>query len=256
VLHSSKLIGTRLCENVINFRFELLEKKLIVFTQSALKREDFKKTEDVFNRVMNRDNIAVACLLRHKQDGYRVIVANAHIHWDPAFSDVKLVQVAMLMEELEDLTNKWSKREKSASEGAKIPLVICGDFNSIPDSGVYEYMSRAIIDCSHPEFQSHRYGKFTEVGMTHLFGLRSAYAQGPGGKEILPFTNYTPGFQGVIDYIWYGTSTLSVEAVMDGPEAAYIENVVGFPDPHFPSEYSPKCDVLTIVILLFLQNYV
>src|ERR1700730_12324140 len=90
-----------------NNRFELLEKKLIVFTQSALKREDFKKTEDVFNRVMNRDNIAVACHLRHKQDGYRVIVANAHIHWDPAFSDVKLVQVAMLMEELDDLATKW-----------------------------------------------------------------------------------------------------------------------------------------------------
>src|SRR5215471_4684772 len=108
VLRSSKLIGMRL-RNKTNFRFELLEKKLIVFTQSALKREDFKKTEDVFNRVMSRDNIAVACLLRHKQDGYRVVVANAHIHWDPAYSDVKLVQVAMLMEELEDLTNKWSK---------------------------------------------------------------------------------------------------------------------------------------------------
>src|SRR5947207_11879531 len=163
VLHSSKLIGTPLCENVINFRFELLEKKLIVFTQSALKREDFKKTEAVFNRVMNRDNIAVACLLRHKQDGYRLMVANAHIHWDPAFSDVKLVQVAMLMEELDDLTTKWSKHLKSSpsQDPTKVPVVICGDFNSTPDSGVYEYMSRGIIDSSHGDFQSHRYGKFT-----------------------------------------------------------------------------------------------
>jgi CCR4-NOT transcription complex subunit 6 len=214
---------------------------LIVFTQSALKREDFKKTEDVFNRVMNRDNIAVACLLRHKIDGYRVIVANAHIHWDPAFSDVKLIQVAMLMEELDELANKWSKRkdEKSINitDSTKIPLVICGDFNSIPNSGVYEYMSKGTIDRDHTDFQSHRYGKFTEIGMSHPFSLRSAYAQGVNGKELLPFTNNTPGFQGVIDYIWYGTSALSVEAVMDGPEAAYIENVVGFPDPHFPSEY-------------------
>ena len=35
---------------VLTSRFELLEKKLIVFTQSALKREDFKKTEDVVGR--------------------------------------------------------------------------------------------------------------------------------------------------------------------------------------------------------------
>jgi CCR4-NOT transcription complex subunit 6 len=236
---STKLIGTIPTLTKINHSFELLEKKLIVFTSSALKREDFKKTEDVFNRVMNRDNIAVACLLRHKQDGYRVIVANAHVHWDPAFSDVKLVQVAMLMDELDQLATTWAKRKDekiSYPDGTKIPIVVCGDFNSIPDSGVYEYMSRGTIHSSHSDFQSHRYGKFTEVGMSHSFNLRSAYAQGHNGKELLPFTNYTPGFQGVIDYIWYGTSALSVEAVMEQPEAAYTENVVGFPDPHFPSE--------------------
>lgn len=91
--------------------------------------------------------------------------------------------------------------------------------------------------------------------MSHPFGLRSAYAQGPGGKELLPFTNYTPGFQGVIDYIWYSTSALSVEAVMEEPEAAYIENVVGFPDPHFPSEYYSYYYLVNAVILLFRQSY-
>lgn len=213
-----------------------------MFTQSALKREDLKKTEDVFNRVMTRDDIAVVCLLRHKRDNYRIIVANAHNCWDPAFSDVKLIQVAMLMEELDELSTKWSKRKDDklpasvVDGGGRLPIVVCGDYNSMPDSGVYEYMSRGTIDCNHKDFKSHRYGKFTEVGMSHPFNLRSAYAQGPGGKELLPFTNYTPGFQGVIDYIWYGTSMLSVEAVMDGPEAEYVENVVGFPDPHFPSE--------------------
>jgi len=208
---------------------------------------------------MNRDDIAVACLLRHKTDNYRLIVANAHAFWDPAFSDVKLIQVAMLMEELDDLASKWAKRKDDRSpsypDGTKIPLVICGDFNSIPDSGVYEYMSKGTVSSTHPDFRSHRYGKFTEVGMSHPFGLRSAYAQGPGGKELLPFTNYTPGFQGVIDYIWYSTSALSVEAVMEEPEAAYIENVVGFPDPHFPSEYYSYYYLVNAVILLFRQSY-
>jgi CCR4-NOT transcription complex subunit 6 len=218
----------------------LLEKKLIPYSQLALKREDFKKTEDVFNRVMNRDNIAVACLLRHKEDGYRLIVANAHFHWDPAYSDVKLVQIGMLMDELDDLATKWSKRkDDKTSTFEKIPLVICVDTNSMPDSGVYEYVSKGVIDGNHPDFKNHRYGKYTDSGMSHPFNLRSAYGQGPGGKEILPFTNYTPGFVGVIDYIWYETPLLNVEAVMDGPEAAYVENVVGFPDPHFPSEYHP-----------------
>ena len=189
---------------------------------------------------MNRDHVAVACFLRHKQDGYRVIVANAHVEWSPAFSDVKLVQVGMLMEQLEELAATWSKRKDDKvtyPDASKIPIVVCGDFNSIPNSGVYEFLSRGTLDSTHEDFKKHRYGKFTEVGMSHPFSLRSAYAQGPGGKELLPFTNYTPGFQGVIDYIWYGTPSLSVEAVMEQPEAAYTEKVVGFPDPHFPSEY-------------------
>jgi CCR4-NOT transcription complex subunit 6 len=225
--------------------FELLAEKLIVYTQSALKREDFKKTEDVFNRVMNRDDIAVACLLRHKLDGYKLVVANAHFFWDPAFSDVKLVQAGMLMEELQDLFPKWSAKRKDdppprpggPDVTGKTALVVCVDMNSTPDSGVYEFISRGTLRGDHPDFKGHRYGRFTEGGMAHPFSLRSAYAQGPNGGELLPFTNYTPGFQGVIDYIWYSTTGLGVEAVMDGPETAYIENVVGFPDPHFPSEY-------------------
>ena len=256
-----------------------------MYTQSALKREDFKKTEDVFNRVMNRDDIAVACLLRHKVDGYKLVVANAHFFWDPAFSDVKLVQAGMLMEELEDVYAKWSVKRKDEPKpsspttpdlSGKTALVVCVDMNSTPDSGVYEFLFRGQLGPSHPDFKGHRYGKYTEVGMSHPFSLRSAYAQGPNGAEILPFTNYTPGFSGVIDYIWYGTTGLSVEAVMDGPESAYIENVVGFPDPHFPSEHlpptHPKCRpfilcrfflflvfsvgrMLIIVTLLFLPSY-
>lgn len=165
----------------------------------------------------------------------------------------------MLLEELDDLSKKWAKLKDDKfppyADQSRIPLVICGDFNSTPESGVYEYMAKGKIDSNHTDFQSHRYGKFTEVGMTHPFSLKSAYAM-KDGKELLPFTNYTPGFQGVIDYIWYGTGALTVEAVMDRPEDEYIENVVGFPDPHFPSEYTPLNARLMTAILLFRQNCV
>jgi CCR4-NOT transcription complex subunit 6 len=64
-------------------------------------------------------------------------------------------------------------------------------------------------------------------------GLKSAYA----GIGELPLTNYTPSFDGAIDYIWYSTATMSVNAVLSEVDRGYLEKVVGFPDAHNPSEY-------------------
>jgi hypothetical protein len=71
-------------------RYKLVE-KLIEFSAVAMQPQDFKKTDDMFNRVLGKDRIAVVCLMENLHSGTRFIVANAHIHWDPAYRDVKLV---------------------------------------------------------------------------------------------------------------------------------------------------------------------
>jgi len=221
-----------------------------------MQRQDFKKTDDMFNRVLGKDNIAVVCLMEHKETGTRLIIANAHIHWDPAYRDVKLVQVALLVDEIEKIAHGFakypprlpsSKAPDSEStfesmppraspiytDGMKIPLIICGDFNSVPSSGVYDFMSTGTLSANHADFMSHTYGKYTSEGLRHRLGLKSAYA----GVGELPLTNYTPSFQGVIDYVWYSTANLAVNAVLGEVERTYLEKVVGFPNTHFPSEY-------------------
>src|SRR4051794_32312252 len=74
-----------------------------------MQRPDFKKTDDMFNRVLGKDNIAVVCLLESIESGTRFIIANAHIHWDPAYHDVKLVQVALLVEEIEKIASGFAR---------------------------------------------------------------------------------------------------------------------------------------------------
>ena len=46
--------------------------------------------------------------------------------------------------------------------------------------------------------------------MQHSLGLRSVYA-----KEMT-LTNYTEGFKGIIDYIWYTTESLAATAILGG----------------------------------------
>lgn len=70
-----------------------------------------------------------------------LVVATAHIHWDPEFSDVKLVQTMMLMWELqhftEEATRKYSLPFPGPYDYNSIPLLFCGDLNSLPDSGTF-----------------------------------------------------------------------------------------------------------------------
>jgi CCR4-NOT transcription complex subunit 6 len=237
-----------------------------------MQRQDFKKTDDMFNRVLGKDHIAVVSLFENKETGTRFIITNAHIHWDPAYRDVKLVQTALLVDEIEKISHRFAKypprlpptpssatnpspisNDRSFpvySDGSKIPVVICGDFNSIPDSGVYEYLSAGAVPYNHPDFMSHKYGKYTSEGLKHRLGLKSAYS----AVGELPLTNLTPSFQGTIDYIWYSTSTLSVNAVFGEVDKQYLEKVIGFPNAHFPSEYVPL--FLPISFLLILQTVI
>ncbi|BGP47929.1 Glucose-repressible alcohol dehydrogenase transcriptional effector [Rhodotorula kratochvilovae] len=233
-----------------NTVFALVEQHLVEFNQIALRRPDFKKTEDMFNRVMTKDNIAVVTLLEHRASGARLIVANAHIHWDPEFCDVKLVQVAMLMEEIGKVANDFARlpaRRNLAegydeaphyANGSKIPTIICGDFNSTPESGVYQYLQSGRIEHDHDDFGDHVYGIYTQEGLNHRLGLKSAYSHvGSGAGSELPFTNYTPGFKGTIDYVWYTAQSLGVQGLLGEVDPQYLASTVGFPNAHFPSDH-------------------
>lgn len=224
-----------------------MEQRLIEFNQIAMRRPDFQKTDDMFNRVMTKDNIAVVALLEHRLSGARLIVANAHIYWDPEFKDVKLVQVAMLMDELQKIADQFAKlppklnlgegydKAPNYSDGTKIPTIVCGDYNSVPDSGVYEFLHRGSFGRDHPDFMSHLYGTYTSQGASHRLSLKSAYSH----VNELPFTNYTPGFQGVIDYIWYTANSMSVTGLLGEIDPTYVNKVVGFPNSHNGSDHIP-----------------
>lgn len=65
-----------------------------------------------------------------------------------------------------------------------------------------------------------------------LFQLSSAYS-----PEIMPFTNYTFDFRGMIDYVFYDTKTLQPLGLL-GPfsdEWMSENKVVGCPHPHIHS---------------------
>lgn len=246
-----------------NSKYVLLDKQLIDFCKIAINRPDMKGEHDIFNRVMPKDHIAIVAFLENRLTGSRLIVANVHMNWDPNFKDVKVVQTAIMMEQLAkfaELYAKWppctdkelfryanggnSEDEEMPpaivpgpsleySEATQIPLVVCGDFNSMRNSGVYDLMTRGSLPPDHPDLMTHKYGDFTKEGMSHPFNLKSSYES----MGDLSFTNYTPNFSGVIDYIWYSSNGLSVAGLLGDIDKEYMQRVPGFPNYHFPSDH-------------------
>jgi CCR4-NOT transcription complex subunit 6 len=226
-------------------KYALIERQVIEFNQAALRRADLKKTEDMFNRVMTKDEVAVVALLENKESGSRLIVANVHMHWDPEFRDVKLVQAGLLLDELERIGQRFAKYPAKLDvkegfppaphydDGNKIPTILCGDFNSMPGSGVYEFLSRGSVKGSHEDFMNYTYGDYTANGLQHHHEFKSAYAH----IGELPFTNYTPNFDGVLDYIWFNSNALTVTGLLGEVDKSYLDKCVGFPNAHFPSDH-------------------
>uniref|UniRef100_A0A8C4ZBC0 poly(A)-specific ribonuclease n=2 Tax=Gadus morhua TaxID=8049 RepID=A0A8C4ZBC0_GADMO len=241
-------------------KFSVVQKHTVEFNQLAMANSE--GSEAMLNRVMTKDNIGVAVLLEvrkemmeqssgkalHGMEKQLLLVANAHMHWDPEFSDVKLVQTMMFLSEVKNIVDKATRSLKLSSvsgETNAIPLVLCADLNSLPDSGVVEYLSTGGVDCTHKDFKELRYsdsltnfncnGKNpTSNGrITHGFKLKSTYEEG-----LMPYTNYTYDFKGVIDYIFYSRPSLNVLGVLGPLDPHWLENnISGCPHPHIPSDH-------------------
>ncbi|KAL2890592.1 Glucose-repressible alcohol dehydrogenase transcriptional effector [Ceratocystis lukuohia] len=250
-----------------NSKFILLDKQLIEFASIAINRPDMKNQHDVFNRVMPRDNIAVICFLESRVTGARLILVNVHLTWDSALADVKTIQTGIMMEHVTKLAEKYARWpalkdkkqivipksddpsdpppqppvEPAPSQDYRnntdIPLIVCGDFNSLADSSVYELMSMGRVDPDHEEIRKYQYGSFTRVGIEHPFSLRDAYTHLKGTPDEMAFTNYTPGFADVIDYLWYSTNTLEVVELLGPPDRQALQRIPAFPTYHFPADH-------------------
>ncbi|CAO3591259.1 unnamed protein product [Absidia cylindrospora] len=223
-------------------RYKLVDHLLVEFNKKGLERPDFKASKDTYNRLMPKDNIAVFGLLEDLKTKNVLVVTNSQIFWDPAFSDVKLVQIGIMIDELcqfvtrtvlsDDGKRNYNKRYSSI---ASVPMLICGDLNSEPNSGVYEYLTKGILQHDHNEFRKCQYGTYTTSGLEHNLALKSGYS--PIGE--LDFTNYTPDYKGALDYIFYTTKTLDPVSLLGPLDSDYMSKVVGLPNPHFPSDHIP-----------------
>jgi len=226
-------------------RLQLLEKYVIEFNEAAQRlarsgmiiakksgrRPSQPEVDEALDR-LSKDNVAQVVVFETMDESrQRFCVCNTHIHWDPNFLDVKLWQTHILIKELE----KFNVRQN-------LPIILCGDFNSKPESSVYEFLSTGALGAEHPDLSHDPCDVVpASADFRHDLRLVSSFVSVMGQEP--KFTNYTEGFKGTIDYIFATCDDVYCSGVyLIPPEESLSKHTrTALPNPQFPSDHLGLC---------------
>lgn len=120
--------------------------------------------------LLDRDNIGLVLLLQPKMPraaSPSICVANTHLLYNPRRGDIKLTQLAMLLAEISSVAHR--------KDGSFCPIIMCGDFNSVPGSPLYSFIKE---------------GKLNYEGLA--IGKVSGQEQSSRGQRILSIPIWPP----------------------------------------------------------------
>ncbi|EFH59393.1 hypothetical protein ARALYDRAFT_898218 [Arabidopsis lyrata subsp. lyrata] len=199
-------------------RFRVLERENIEFSQFGM-----------------RDNVAQLAVLelRKSNKSRKILLGNIHVLYNPNKGDVKLGQIRSLCSKAHLLSKKWGD----------IPIVLCGDFNSTPQSPLYNFLASSelnVMEHDKRELSGQKNchpAKVLETGSkssstitfsswtneeirvatgqensywaVHPLKLNSSYASVRGSPNTRDSvgeplaTSYHLKFLGTVDYLWY-----------------------------------------------------
>ncbi|KAL6902409.1 hypothetical protein ACP4OV_005285 [Aristida adscensionis] len=237
-------------------RFSHVKKYEVEFNKAAQSLTDAiiptAQKKLALNRLI-KDNITLIAVLEAKFGNHGtenpsrrqlLCVANTHINIHHDLKDVKLWQVHTLLKGLEKI-----------AVSADIPMLVCGDFNSIPGSTSHGLLAMGKVDQLHPDLAVDPLGILRPLSkLTHQLPLVSAYssfARTVGvshdldhqRKRIDPitneplFTNCTRDFTGTIDYIFYTADSLTVESLLELLDEHSLRKDTALPSPEWSSDH-------------------
>jgi CCR4-NOT transcription complex subunit 6 len=172
-------------------------------------------------------------LLEDNQTSKRIIISNLHIINKPQLDDVKSLMIYLILKNLSVLSKK-----------NKIPLVLTGDFNSMPSSCVYHGITTGETKKEYEFDINPKIKKIEPViqlpPIYTIFPLISTYYK-ITGKEPR-YTNYASDFKDTLDYIFVNDK-LKIIGVL---EEVNLDHKTRIPDEEYPSDHILQMAVIRI----------
>ncbi|XP_071691270.1 carbon catabolite repressor protein 4 homolog 5 [Rutidosis leptorrhynchoides] len=225
-----------------------------------------------FKRFGLRDNVAQFCVLEMNpkdiddsenlkaEPSRRIVVGNIHVLFNPSRGDIKLGQVRLYLAKAHGLSQTWGK----------IPVILGGDFNSMPQSAMYEFIASSELDIQHHQrknisgqicpldyprvqFRSNYFSRWSKqelmlatgtesTYLSHNLNLKSAYHEVPASRltrdshgEPLA-TSFHSRFMGTVDFIWHTEDLVPVK-VLETLPLGILKKTGGLPSKIWGSDH-------------------
>lgn len=186
-----------------------------------------KNNKPLIDRLKDRSTTSQATVAQSLENPQKwLVIGNTHQYFHPDADHVRLLQGGQSIKFIEEVVEKVKEEYPTA----EVSVIFCGDFNSTPDCGVYQLMTTGSAPDNLEDWKSNENEKICGLSLTQPFKMDSACG-------TPPFTNYTVGFSGCLDYIYYQTDSLFVKEVFPLYPEEEIKKYTALPNVVFPSDH-------------------
>ncbi|XP_075211300.1 2',5'-phosphodiesterase 12 [Lycorma delicatula] len=218
----------------LNERFELKDSHTVILGEEVQKNsclssiwECIKKKEALRLRVTDRHTALQVTVLKSKdQPNELLIIGNTHLYFHPDADHVRLLQAGIIIRYLTHFISVIA----STNPDSHVSLMICGDFNSVPECGIYKLMTNKHVPQDSIDWKSNLNEAVEGLELHQPWNLASACG-------TPKYTNFTVGFADCLDYIFYQTDRLAVKQVIPMPSEEELRQHVAIPSVVFPSDH-------------------
>ncbi|KAH8302544.1 hypothetical protein KR044_008133 [Drosophila immigrans] len=191
--------------------------------------QKIKHNEQLASRICDRSTTLQLCLFQLRDSKRYVLVANTHLYFHPDADHIRLLQIGFSMIFVEHIY-KQAIKEHSITDPQNIGLVFCGDFNSVPECGIYKLMTEQFVDSDFVDWSSNQEEAVKNVELRQSFKMVSAC----GTPQ---FTNYTTLFAACLDYIFYQSDSFNLLQSVPLPSVEELSANEAIPSVTFPSDH-------------------
>lgn len=229
--------GGEVAEGVACFyrkdKFRKLESCRLVFSDHISKDDLFKDiwekvslNTNLVNRILERTTTLQITVLQNILNTDKIIlVANTHFYFHPDADHIRLLHGGFSIRYIENFKENLMKQHPNK----QISVIFCGDFNSTPDCGVYKLFTSGYVPSDCVDFKSNADEAISNLELKQSISLESAC----GTPD---YTNFTSGFTGCLDYIYYDKKQLKVVQSIPLPRNEQLIENTALPSIVFPSE--------------------
>ncbi|XP_037937184.1 2',5'-phosphodiesterase 12-like [Teleopsis dalmanni] len=220
-----------------NDRYELLKtydvnlgeniRTLSIFEKLWHKISDNQK---LVERICDRATTLQLTVLKCKENEKLLLVANTHLYFHPDADHIRLLQIGFSMLYVEHMYKQTLAEFNMQPDSKNLAIIFCGDFNSVPECGIYKLMTEKFVDKDFIDWRSNEEEAVSNVSLSQPFHMQSACG-------TPAYTNYTHLFAACLDYIFYQCDRLEVQQVVMLPTEEELKAHIAIPSVVFPSDH-------------------